>query len=374
MQRIEKRICAFVLAAATLLSLTGCGSADTPVQPTQAATEAVPAVVETQSVAAEVPATEETEPAILEGSLFLKVSSITFSLTGESEDVYLGVVPRELVTWESENPDIVSVENGVLTAVGVGTTVIHASYDDRQASCIAGCLAQTREELEALDTEILSAPKWLPPEVDLDEPCTYFDNAAIVGDSITYGMMQYEARSNDLGNILFLSRGGIGMMGFVKRNKNIIYQGYELELEDIIEKTGVERVFFLVGSNDIAAKYEMDVMMENWEIILNRIWEKTPDVEIVLMSSIPRYEQYPSLDTPDPYNQLTVAYNTNLRQFAKEHGCMFLDLHSYIQDHWGRLPEIYRIDETHLSELGCTNWMKIMRYYARYESEGGILE
>ena len=58
-----------------------------------------------------------------EGSLFLKVSSITFSLVGESDDIYLGLVPREQVTWESQAPRAVSVENGVLTATGAGSTV-----------------------------------------------------------------------------------------------------------------------------------------------------------------------------------------------------------------------------------------------------------
>jgi len=293
---------------------------------------------------------------------------------GESEDIYLGVIPRELVTWESEDPDIVSVEGGVLTAVGTGTTVIHASYEDRQVSCTAGCLAQTREELEAMDPKILSQPKWLPPEVDMDEPCTYFDNAAIVGDSITYGMMQHESQSNGLGNILFMARGGVSIRGFVVRNKNIIFRGRETDLEVAIAQSGVERVFFLMGSNDVGAQYTMEAMMDDWRVILDRIWSESPDVEIVLITSIPRYEEYPYRQSPDSYNPRTVEYNQHLRQFAKENGCMFLDLHSYVQDHWGRLSPTYKIDDTHLNEVACTYWMQVMRYYAQYESEGGILE
>lgn len=353
-----------------LLSLAGCASE-----------AAAPAVEETQSTATEaptteVPTTEETEPAVLEGSLFLKVSSLTFSLVGESEDVYLGVIPRELVTWESEDPDIISVENGVLTAVSVGTTVIHASYADRQVSCAAGCLAQTREELEKMSNEILSAPKRLPPELDLEEPCTWFDNAALVGDSITFGLMQYESGSNALGDITFLARGGVSMIGFVKGVKNIYFQGREMELEKAIEAADVERVYILIGSNDVMAKYPMDYMMENWQIMMDRILEKTPDVEIVIISSIPMYEKFPYLQKEDSYNPLTLEYNANLRKMAKEYGFLFLDLNPYYEDHWGRLSLTYKIDidNTHLNKLGCENWMRIMRYYAQYESEGGILE
>lgn len=377
MRKNTKRLLALVLAAAAILSITGCAAAPTPADSTEAPAQAASAATETQATAVETPTTEETEPPLPEGNLFLKVSSITFSLVGESEDVYLGVIPRDLVTWESENPDIIRVEDGVLTAVSVGTTVIHATYEDRQVSCAAGCLAQTQEELEALPNDILSQPKWLPPEVDLSEPCTWFDNAAFVGDSIVYGIMQYESGSNALGNILFLARGGVSIMGFIKGTKNIVFRGQEMELQDIIAEAGVDRVYFLMGSNDISVKYEMDVMMDNWNTILNRIWKKSPDVEIVLVSSLPKYEEKPYLPhtkAPDAYNPLTLEYNAHLRQFAKEHGCMYLDLHSYVQDHWGRLSPTYKIDETHLNELGCTNWMKIMRYYAQYEFEGGILE
>ena len=50
--------------------------------------------------------TAQTEPVTVEnkGSLFLKVSSITFSVVGETDDIYLGVIPRESVTWESADP------------------------------------------------------------------------------------------------------------------------------------------------------------------------------------------------------------------------------------------------------------------------------
>ncbi len=363
-----RRILALLLLLSMVLSLAGCGTEFAP-----AATEGTAAEAVTEEVTEAPTETEPPKPAT-EGNLYLKVSGITFSLVGESEDVYLGIVPRELVTWESENPEIISVENGVLTAVGVGTTVIHASYEDRKVSCTAGCLAETREELVLLDDEILSTPKWTIPEVDLEEPCTYFDKAGIVGDSITYGMMQHEARSNALGKILFLARGGVSIMGFIKGVKHIVYQGQEMPLEDIVEKAGLERVYFLMGSNDVAAGYEMDAMMENWSIVLDKIWEKSPNVEIVLISSLPRFEVWPERPREDLYNPRTLEYNAALQELAKEKGCQYLNLHPFVEDHWGRLSPVCKIDDTHLNEEYCNVWMKLMRYYAQFESEGGILE
>ena len=78
--------------------------------------------------------------------------------------------------------------------------------------------------------------------MDLEEPCTYFDNSAIVGDSITFIMFQWESKSNYLGDMLFLARGGTSLNGIVRRFSNIYYKGTEANLEDAIQQSGVERV------------------------------------------------------------------------------------------------------------------------------------
>lgn len=363
-----KRLIAWLLLTATVLSLWGCAAESAPT--------AEPEKVQVKADTAETQAVkQETEAAVLEGSLFLKVSSITFSLVGESDDIYLGVIPRELVTWESEDPSVVSVENGVLTATGVGTTTVRATYADRQVECTAGCLAETQEELDGLGFEVLCAPKRLPPEVDLTEPCTYFDNAAIVGDSITYFLFQWESKTNYLGDMLFLARGGVSMNSFVKRFKNIYYKGKEMNLENAIGKSKVDRVYFLMGSNDISASTQRPYLFDNWNIMLERIRKKSPDVEIVLISNIPLYgdEQECKQTRFLNYNSMIEDYNEKLRQFAADNGCMFLDLNYYVKDHCGRMPKIYNQGSYHMNEAGCLNWMKILRYYAQYELEGGTL-
>ena len=96
--------------AATILSLCGCAAETPPTETAQVPETTLTEPLETQAE------TLAAQPKMQEGSLFLKVSSITFSLVGESDDIYLGLIPREEVTWESEDPAVVSVENGVLTA------------------------------------------------------------------------------------------------------------------------------------------------------------------------------------------------------------------------------------------------------------------
>ena len=50
---------------------------------------------------------------------------------------------------------------------------------------------------------------------------------------------------------------------------------------------------------------------------------------------------------------------------------MYLDLHYYIQDHCNRMPTAYHLDGFHPNATGYMNIMKVLRYYAQYELEGG---
>lgn len=352
-----KRLKSLILAFALTVSMAACW--------------AVPAVqAEDPDDGAAAETTSQAAP-IVEGNLYLKVSSITFSLVGESDDIYLGLVPRELVSWESEDPGIVSVEDGVLTANGVGTTTIWATYDDRQISCKAGCLARTQEELEQLAPEILSTPKRLPPEVDLDKPCTYFDDSVIIGDSIAYFLWQYESLNDQLGQISFITRHGISLYGLVAHFKNLYYGGYEINIENILAEVDASRIYIMIGCLDYQADTHSLLLMENWEKLFDIIAENASDKEIVIVSNIPSFT---TETKPTEFNTRWEEATPKIKQLTAQRGHGYLDLGYYIQDHYGRMPEIYCKDEFHINNEGNLVWVKLLRFYAQFESEGGSLK
>lgn len=327
-------------------------------EPVELAEVTVPA--ETQ----EIPTTEApTEPVVTEpaptGTLLLSVSHIDFSLVGESEDVYLGTVPAEAVTWEIEDPAVATFENGVLTAVGVGTTTARAIFGDQMLECQVGCLAQTQEELDKLDAEILTAPKRYPPEVD-ESATEFFADAAIVGDSISYVLFQYETKNGGLGHPLFLVRGGSSLFGFVLRSKNVYYKGRERYMEDAVAASGVKKIFIMLGQNDLGYR-SIEKTMEAWDTFLERILEKSPDVEVYLQSCTPEWR---SLREDDAQNDVLAEYNLLLEEYAQEHGYHFVEIASYVVDHTGRMSDQYNMDKRHMNNQGCAVWIQALNTYA----------
>ena len=298
-------------------------------------------------------------PADSEGSLFLTVSEITFSVVGEQENIYVGTVPVEEVSFHSEDETIIWAENGVLTAVGVGSTTVTASWKDQQVSCQAGCLAKDHQELLTLETGVLNAPKRIAPITE-DSVLSYFKNAAMVGDSITYGFMKYEAQNGRLGGPRCLCRGKLGINNLLTHNLDLYYQGAEMPLEEVLADAAPEKVFILLGTNDVMVRPKEDVISE-LDQLLTLVLQKSPDLQIYLQSVFP----VASSDEGAEYNNQRIeAYNKDLQAYAEKKGFHYVSIAPYLQDHLGGFSSHYHQDTFHPSYDGVCAWIDTLRAYA----------
>ena len=364
-----RRFLAVFLTALLIVSFCGCGAeptAETNPKPTEAAPTLAPESEAPETQVPETTAIVETEP-ILTGELLLSVSKIDLTLVGDTEDIFIGTADRSQIVWESADDSVISVEDGVLTAVGVGTTTITARYGDQVLECTAGCLAANEEELSALDEEILRAPKRYPPVLE-NPPLELYSDAAFVGDSITYIMFQNETRLGILGHPLFLVRSGTSLNGLVLRYKNVYFQGEELNLESAVAASGSKKIFIMLGQNDLRYRTIEDTMA-SWDTLIERIKEKTPDAEIYIESCV--YEWYPS-DGDNERNITIDTYNDLLVQYCADNGHHYVDIQKYIEDHTGKMATPYNLDEgIHLNEPGCVAWMHALNTYMYTLSIGG---
>lgn len=365
-----KRIISFCLIVAIALSLASCASGELVPE-----TEIIPTVPDAaMSAEAETVAQQtqqpETEPVVLEGFLFLTVSSITFSVVGESEDIYIGSLPRDQVVWESADPDIIAVQDGVLTAVGTGTTTISVSYLDQYWECTASCLAETEEELLALDSATLRTAKRIPPQLDETELLTYYDDAAIVGDSISYILFQWESMLDYLGEPLFLVRGGTSLNGVVERFFNIYYKGKDTNLEDALQDCGANKVFIMLGQNDLSREsISVDDALALLDTLIGRIRSKNPDIEIYMESVLP---EWVADNGDNAKNEKIRQYNEKLKVYCQENDYNYVDIAMYVEDHMGKMATPYSMDQSiHMNYEGTYVWMQAFRAYAKLQELRG---
>ena len=354
---MKRRWIPFLLAC---LMLTAAGCSGQPKM--EETTEMTTAAVETTVPETTVP----TEPPIT-GTLLLSVSEIHFSVIGEQEDVYLGTVPRDRITWKSDDESIIQVEDGVLTAVGVGTTQVTASCEGQQVSCIAGCLAKDREELYTLHPNVLHSPKRILPEIPEDvDVLPFFENAAMVGDSSTFIFMKLE--KGRLGSPQCLCRTSLGLYNQVIHQLDLYHKGVDMPMEDVLADVQPQKAFILLGTNDVRIRTADKMIVWLGELIY-RVQEKNPDLEIYLQSVFPfTNDQYQF----NKVNENVLAYNEQLEDYCEKYGFHYVPITPYFVDHVPSFAAPYHADEFHPSEDGVGVWVNALKLYAYQEKLKGV--
>ncbi len=79
------------------------------------------------------------QPTISEDQLKLNREDFTLNTKGETWKLYNGDIPAKDITWTSKNEKVATIKNGVVTAVGAGTTTVHGEYGGVKVSCIVRC-------------------------------------------------------------------------------------------------------------------------------------------------------------------------------------------------------------------------------------------
>ena len=90
-----------------------------------------------------------TEP---DGVISLTHSTLTL-LVGGTMNIYNGTIPAAQVTWTTTNSQIVSVNNGVITALRAGNAVVKASYGSKSAMCTITVQQVTTDPTTATTTK-----------------------------------------------------------------------------------------------------------------------------------------------------------------------------------------------------------------------------
>lgn len=220
-----------------------------------------------------------------------------------------------------------------------------------------------------------AAPVKAPPEAgDYPEGITeemvldYLSTAIFMGDSTTYSMYQWELRNKQLGDALFLVRGGVSINSLLTGYRKYFHSGAEKlasdAVRDAVADQGKERLFIMLGLNDVP-QYGVDHSMELLDDFLNQILDKSPQLEIYLESvtMVRTADQYPGLT-----NEELDEYNSRLKQYAEENESVhYVELAEYFKDHTNGLSVAYSYDKIHANDDGVAVWVRILKKYIAEE-------
>lgn len=198
-------------------------------------------------------------------------------------------------------------------------------------------------------------------------PASWFDDAVFVGDSITLKLQYYcENNPSALGKAEFFCAGSLGYNNALWDidDSNAVHPYYRGEVqltENCAELTGANKVFIMLGMNDIGL-YGVDGAEDGCKQLVDRIKSHTPDVKIYLESVTPILSAF---EYDGWNNTLIDKFNTWLKQYCDENGYKYMDINSIVRDENGALRSEYCSDPeamgVHFSDAACAMWIDYLK-------------
>jgi lysophospholipase L1-like esterase len=121
------------------------------------------------------------------------------------------------------------------------------------------------------------------------------------------------------------------------------------------------KIFILIGINDIAINNPPEVILNNYQKIIERIIKDSPSTSIYVQSLFPTNNAFTRFGGHQNKDEQIRAVNAGIAQLAIEYGLTFIDLYPKFQDAEGKLDTLYTNDGLHLLGPGYVKWAEILR-------------
>jgi len=196
---------------------------------------------------------------------------------------------------------------------------------------------------EELQQSIVPLSEYIP------EPFEYFKNIVFLGDSVTSGFDLYKIKIkyNEVDilrdvNVIAVAKYGVyyAIQPISDTSSHPLSEGKQTLPEDIIAEKDAKNVFICLGLNDLTFARPVD-FVKYYATLIERIKEKSPDKNIVIMSVTPLVE---GQEAHSLNNNVIIEANNALLEFAKENGISFIDYAAAIRDENNNLPEEWSSD------------------------------
>jgi len=130
--------------------------------------------------------------------------------------------------------------------------------------------------------------------------------------------------------------------------------GHLLMRLDPLVRLKPDKVFILIGTNDLASGLKPDDIASNVDSLLWQLRAALPDAALHLQGVMPRARRY-----ADRIRVLNAAY----RDLASRHSAAFIDLFPVFDDGSGELDSRCTLDRLHLHGAGYARWRDALAAY-----------
>ncbi|MGQ4645951.1 GDSL-type esterase/lipase family protein [Lyngbya aestuarii] len=153
------------------------------------------------------------------------------------------------------------------------------------------------------------------------------------------------------------------------RDKNIKNRGIAgdstdgiLQRIDEILASLDQKIFIMIGINDLIQNCPRSTIVTNYKLILEKIQCKSPKTEVFIQSVLPiNNQKFQASQQITLSNEKVINLNKNLEELAQEFSFQYLDLFSFFVDENNELNAKYTSDGIHLNGQAYLLWQEIIK-------------
>jgi predicted alpha-1,2-mannosidase len=125
---------------------------------------------------------------------------------------------------------------------------------------------------------------------------------------------------------------------------------------DEVVRSRPDKIFLMIGTNDLAAGKSVEYIISNYRLILRRIREASPETQVYIQSILPTEDAIHTTRN----NRDIMRINKELRAIAGDEGLVYIDLFTPFATPENKLNMDYSLDGLHLNGAGYELWKKLI--------------
>lgn len=174
------------------------------------------------------------------------------------------------------------------------------------------------------------------------------DNSLFIGDSRTVGLMEY----SQMNEVDYFCTVGMSVFNIYDDSINVPHIG-KVSLCDLLEKRKYDRIYLMLGVNEMGYKFEK--IIEKYKELIQLIKEKEPYATIFLQANL--HVTSVRSNSDNTFNNKSInRLNTALSKLANNKDIFYLDVNPLFDDENGNLSADKSSDNTHLYAKYYKDW------------------
>lgn len=143
-----------------------------------------------------------------------------------------------------------------------------------------------------------------------------------------------------------------------------VTHGVLARLDEVIRHEP-NKVFILIGINDLAAGRAADQVCRDIFLIVRQIRQQSPQTKIYVQSILPVNSEYKKFASVSNKGELIRLINQVLSKSATKHHYTYIDLYTHMADGSGQLREEFTNDGLHLLGPAYLHWVRLIEKYLK---------